>query len=512
MMHLKKTTKITFYFISFAVIFILCNGLFTCADDFEFSDWITNNIDFKNLITAYGVNGRYLGNIAGITLAPFYLNGNKFIITLIKSIILFLICFFCSSIVKKSDNKYKNPTFIVLMIFIGRISWEGCLEPITNTASFMNHILPMVFITLMFLKYYDYFFKNKKIHSKNKIYSILPFILSFITCLFAEHISLYLTFILLVLIIGGVINKCVNRTGIYLFAGSFFGTVFMFAHNLVNNKCDEQFVNYRGTVFGDSFLKLLFSNFIKYSYLLLFSRVILTGILFLCSAFIVFIFGKKNRKTNFISVICVLISLFSLIVSFFSYFTYLENTSLSFISNDLVKAVTTFLCYLSFGFIIIFNFPKKKSRNVILFLYFSIAVIFCELLLVSPVGLRCFFITDIFWIIIFAIIISEIRNNISLKVSVLFFSLLFLITSAYYGYTVNLLYKANSAYYLRQKYITEQMNENKKEILIPGTVYLSSDGWWLKNYYYYNQRGDIVFVEIPLEEWMDEYKNAQRYF
>jgi len=393
----NKKNKTIYYVILFILLCILGYLFIYTGDDWAWGSEIglsrLNNL-FKNY------NSRYLGNLTVLLLTR-----SNILKGLVIGSTLFGIIFLTTKIINnKRFDLLLISTILILntpkLIFREAISW---------TSGFSNYATSTFLILIFF--YYIKGISTKKIDNKLNIKTLLLLILGITTNLFIEHVTIYNTFLSIFIIIYYKIkHKEFNRNLISYFIGSITGFLIMFINlsnstggnrNIANN-IYNLILKICNNYFGVIYEELIYNNFI---------------INILLISFIIIII--KNIKLNRIQKISFLISTTYIIYSILNIIYPTWNIFLNYTPH--FEGIYTFFFGISTTYLLLSLITNKKIKEKIIFYILSIITITTPLLLVSPIGSRCFFITYILFILIVLelynyLIKEKYINNITYKI------------------------------------------------------------------------------------------------
>lgn len=338
-----------------------------------------------------GINGRYLGNLFGINLSS-----NLLLRVIVKSFVVLSITYL---IYKVSQSKEKSLLYLTfLLLFI--MPKEYFRQIIVNTSGFGNYVIPMVGI-LLIINFHLNCPKENKL-----FYGILLFIVGISNSLFVEHVTIYNILLSVYLLIYSLVKKKDKISYFSYFFGSLVGTVLMFSNPIYTTS----FVgadNYRSlTPFGkmlDKFFIIVSDSFYSNFLLVLF---------FIFLAFVLIKFINKESKLN-----TVFSKISTLLITIFSVYYLLDYTNSSWVlfgSEEVefyFEGILTLLFYLNFIYLVCAStFIKEDKYRLSLFLI-SFLIIMGPLLVVNPIGPRCYFNGYIF-LILFIIQLLKILNDL----------------------------------------------------------------------------------------------------
>ena len=488
-----------FYYFCLSIIFIiisfLCLNFYVIVDDLVFAGVIKHNSwSFKEIITVNGVNGRYLGNLFGVVFSWLGITGFWWIKSLFN-IICMSVLFVAIAKAICCEKKHFAKTLILVCVFMLVPNIYHFHQFYGFSACFMNYLLPLMILLIIFdlIKAYVNTGTN---------YIPLICILSFIDCLFIEHITVYLFLVCLSFLIYSFVKKQYFKLSIPMLISSICGMGFMFSYPLI---CANE-TEYRSSVLSEG-LGLLFSNIADGIKFYIFDNTILTIIIAIIGLLCLIKFRKKKVSYYILSFLCSLIFFASCVCALILYFGNWESTFLRVFVSKPYVVFLTISYFLALGIILFFVIPKdvKEYKNI-LFYYFSIWLIFGMLSAVSPIGPRNFMITYTFLVII----ILKVWNALSLISRKILKTALTVMLSFVFVFDMMFVCKA---YYIGNKiqnerfeYVEEQMVCNKKQITLPDSVNFTDSGGltFILDLYYYESPGDIEFSFIPYIEWKNQ--------
>lgn len=378
----NKRNKIIYSIVILLLLCILGYLFIYTGDDWAWGSKIGLN-RLNNFFQNY--NNRYLGNITVIILTR-----SKIIKSLVIGSALFGIIYLLSKITNsKRFDIYLISTILILntpkLVYREAISW---------TSGFSNYATSTL-LMLIFL-YYIKDILNKKINDKFSIKTLLLLILGFSSNLFIEHFTLYNALLSIFIIIYYKIKyKEYNKNLIAYAVGSITGAIIMFL-NITSTTSGERQLS---TSIKDLILKICNNYFgVIYEELIYYNLII--NILLIIFIYIMI----KNIKINKIQKISFTISLTYAIYSIINIIYPTWNLFLDYTPH--FEGIYTGIYSLTTSYLLITLIKDKQVKNKIIFYISSIITLTLPLLVVSPIGSRCFFITYV----LFILIILELYN------------------------------------------------------------------------------------------------------
>jgi len=453
--HLFKEVSIL---VLIFIFFVTLGYLFPYTND----DWAWGSSIGIDRLNSFFVNynGRYLGNLLVILLTRF-----RVIRALLMGAFLTLIVFLINKNIKNSNKT----TLIFAALSIVLLPKPIFRQAIAWTSGFSNYV-PPILLCLVWLYLSRNLFLKREITIKN-IWAFPVLILGICSCLFMEHVSLYLTILAFAGIIYCLKQKIkINLSQITYLLGTLIGLVFMFQNEA-----------YHHVVVGDDFYRnvhkdnIIIQSIKRYFYTiydnLFLNNTIILIIIACCCVFLFFkfIYKKKDIKhikllTTSLSVI-VFYAVYSLGSCFFSEW---EKFVLIF------KALEGLLTIMYFFALVIFLLlvPTNISKDRLFFYLISIIVMTLPLLVVSPVTPRCFYPMYVLWCVFVLQLLCDcfkyIKSDFFFKVINYFGSSMLLVSMFYYLCIIF------SAFYVTNQmieYIKYQKSINSQEYILPKTVY-----------------------------------------
>lgn len=346
----------------------------------DFNRLAMNSLSFLEKIgevkkSYINLNGRLVGNAMSFFLI------NKPISILVKLVFIFGIVYLISRIT--STNLC---TFIFIIGGIFFLDINIFREVIVWNSGFFNYVPPVFLILLIINIYINY--------NKNNFYIyILLGTLSLTLCLFMENISIYMFFLPLLL---GFFKPSNLGKRLVIFLGSFLGNILMFSSPVYKSIAGNN-DGYR-TLYTDQLIKIVEKNWEVFR-----KNLILGNKILFCLLIIILVqnlYKEINNKRYFLIVsyiIGIVSGLGILLCPKENY--WIINIGLHIIFYTTLIAGSTIFSY--------------KSKSIVLFSIFSIALSMGPLLFVNPVGPRNFFTPLIFNLLIFISYLNELKEKIN---------------------------------------------------------------------------------------------------
>ncbi len=318
------------------------------------------------------VNGRYLGNLFGVNMSSSLII-RIFVRTAVVLGIVYLIY-------KMTGDKRRS--FIALAIGAFLLTpVEIFRQAIVNSSCFANYVIPTLGILVVM-----YIFFNRKA-TMNKWWMIGLLVLGIVNSLFVEHVTIFNFLLSIFMFLYSVIKKRKEKY-VYLMymVGSVLGTFIMFSNPVY-------FLSFRGEDTYRSFnsISAIFGRFFVITDDAFFNDKvslylsIVTSLVLLCN---------KNLKRRKLSIVLITYIAMFLVYSIFSHEIKIDL----FLDNKVYFNTIFSGVYLFSLFLVVSISDFKKSDKF--YLYFMLAcfiLVLAPLLVVSPIGTRCYYSAYIFF-------------------------------------------------------------------------------------------------------------------
>ncbi len=371
----ESKMKLIRYSVCFLLIALLCWMFPYTGDDWAWGSQI--GIDRLN-VWFYNYNGRYVGNL--IVLA---LTRSNLLKTLVMAICLTGIIFLIEYISKKKWSFYVS-CIALLMIPKGVLS-----QAVVWTSGFSNYVVP-VFLILIFIAYaYPVF--EKEMPKRRKWHCVPFFLLGAMTSLIMENITIYNVILTIGIIVYtiAVHHKVIASHAAWLL-GSVAGAVYMFSnkayHSVVNKESAYQQIGERGIIGNAE------KNYVEViaKYLCLDNVWINLAILIVC--FLLFCQCRmlwQRKKELWAARLClILMTAFNVWAFLSSFGIDIAEKQKRLLYMDGLAVVVYMLGLIVFSILVGI---KKNCLWRLLFWNAGIVCLCAPLLVVNPIGPRCFF-------------------------------------------------------------------------------------------------------------------------
>lgn len=404
-------------------------------------------------------NGRYLGNLLVILLTRY-----RIIRALTIGISFTSISFLCFKIINKKSKSIFLIS-IVLLVFIPHTLFR---QVVSWTSGFTNYVPPMILV-LIWIFINKNLFNDKAITlSKWKVF--LMFILGAITCLFMEHVTIYIVITSLFSLIYCYKKKIkININQVIYFIGTLFGAVLMFQNGA-----------YLNVIKGDDFYRsvpkngLIIQSIKRYFYTiyhnLVLNNTIVLVIISICLVylFLKFVYRKEVKHYKLINYTLFYIVFYSIYSLISLCFPEWQTFKLIFM---FIEGCLTLLYLIALATFILLV-PLQISKKKLLFYLCSIVLLTIPLCALSPVTPRCFYPMYVFWCLFVLEIVNDTLKFIKSKTSLKFINYVCIISSLIC--MVRLLIIILTAFYVNNKminYIEEEKTNNSSIIVLPKVPY-----------------------------------------
>lgn len=376
---IKKVKKE--YIIMFFMVLIL-GYLFPYTGD----DWAWgSSIGIERLVTWFdNYSGRYFGNLIVLVLTRFRFLKAIVVSVCVSGIVVLLDQLTC-------EKKYNFYFIVAILLLVPSVVLR---QSIVWTAGFANYTTS-IFLTLIYINYVKDMYEMEVLNYSNL--NVIPlFILGVCNTLIVEHLTIYNVLLALYVIIFVYIKfKKVFVVHLSYLFGTVSGTVYMFSNSVYRSVSD-------GT---DGYRTIGSENGIIYKAASTFVETIsqegfLNNVFLNICIFVVCFLVYKNIKNKLHENVKLLMKVSLLIIGCFSLYSIVnfQGEIIAFKYLDYIEACMTVLYILSiFTYILLLPITWDKKIKLA-FIYGSIGFMMAPLLVVSPVGSRCFFATYVMFI------------------------------------------------------------------------------------------------------------------
>lgn len=381
----NKTDSKTLIFCALAfLVFAVFIYLFPYSGD----DWAWGSqigaARFERFFADY--NGRYAGNILVLILTR-----SKIFNIIFTALSLLCVCLFPKFY--SGTKKFEALPFAFALLMI--LPKEIWVQSITWTAGFSNYVPPILLIALYLILIKNIF--KDELPEYGKLTPVLAALIAFISSLFMENVTLYGLALAGCVIFYALIKfKKLFLTHVSYLIGSVAGTLFMFTNGAYSSIANAE-DSYRSTALSNGLIDTIVSHVKVINEQFFIKNIpLLVVVTVLCVA-AAFVFIRKNGgKTPKVLVSgAVFLNILSLGLIYvkkqFSYWLIDINLSNADAKTDLFIFLVIILYFFSVFSIVILCVENKNTMFSLLFILLSIPVLIAPLLVVNPIGPRCFF-------------------------------------------------------------------------------------------------------------------------
>jgi len=434
-----KKSKIIFSILLLLLLIILSFIFIYTGDDWAWGSEIGLN-RLNNFFKNY--NSRYLGNLTTIILTRS---------NLLKGLVIGSTLFLTINLLTKITNSKRFDLYLLSTILILNTPKLIFKEAISWTSGFSNYATSALLMLIYFYYIKDIF--NKKINNKFNVKTFFLLILGLSSNLFIEHFTIYNTFLSIIVIIYYKLKyKEYNKNLISYFIGSITGFILMFLNlsttsgerNISNNLINT-ILKACNNYFGIIYEELIYHNYIINILLIIFIFIMI-----------------KNKKINKLQKISIFTSTSYVIYSLLNIVYPTWNIFLKYTPH--FEGLYTIIYILSITYLLISLINEKEIKQRIIFYITSIFTLTLPLLIVTPIGSRCFFITYILFVLIILELYKYLIEEKTIKTYLNNTLIFIIIISFIHLFSINItIYKENET---RLKIIKNCIKENKEIIKI----------------------------------------------
>ena len=489
----------------FIILNIIALKFILIADDYIFENLNSNNM-WGFIFNSNGTNnwdiknGRYLGNTIGVSLSMTYkIRYLQVIRGIFMGSGIFLLILLCS----KLSNFNRNISFIVSSLLLLSAPASIYAQVYSWTSAYANYLLPTIIFLSILLILDNFMNKNYEIQIKD---IFLICILGISCQLFIENITIYvLVFSLIIFSFSYFKKRNYIKITMPLFLSSLLGAIIMFSckgYTQINKTDTYRSVNINSL--SEIVHTILLNGLSMSKFIVVDNIVLISIILVLCF----FIIKKNNYKNKFWGVYILSLILYMFFIKYIFDIKGIDILQFTKIVRT-IKFLLDYIIAISVlgivGYSLVVVVKNKDLKIKLCFYYISIIAVSMPLIIINPIGTRCFFICYVFMSIICMKLISYILEykNINLnKINIISTILVIVILINKY-YIFN---SINQQFNEIISYTEEQMlDEDIDNILLPKfkyQKYFHSDiAVFMGFLYYHNTPNDIKFKTIDRDKW-----------
>lgn len=486
-----------FYIFFFVLVLILCYFFPYTHDDWDWGS-ITGLERLQNGFSNF--NGRWVGNTLGMLLTR---------VRVLRALAISFTLLGCIILVKKIVNKENNhlPYFIILLILLMPIRMFA--QSFAWTVGFANYVPPVLILLVIFYVNRN-LFEGKEVTISNRW--IVPlFLLGFVGSLFMEHLTIYFVlFGIFILVLCFIKNRKINLSNLFWFLGTILGSIVMFSNTGYRTLFGVG-DGYRSIEDSNVFIRAFKTYFETLKDFLIHNNFALNLVIIFLLFILVYQYYKKNAKKIVVKdkrILNVSIMILGIYLSYIIYLHMIGNINIFISQNirNIVEGVLILFYALAIILIILITIKEKPKKFRMLFEIGSIVVIALPLLIVTPIGPRCFFPTYFLFIVLacelFDIVTINWKGNLLPFMRVASFTIMILLLTVY-GYS----------FLVEQKRVSYIEKHKEEEILvlpkIPNEKYMQHpdprSDWFRKQFrQFYNIGEDVKLEFIDYRKWRDK--------
>ena len=495
----KNKKNIAIIGITFLFLLFLCYLFPYTGDDWAWGSSI--GIDrLQSFFEDY--NGRYAGNLIVILLTR-----SNILKTIVMTIVIGGMAYLSYRIV----NKEKISLFVLFNILFFAMSRTIFRQGVVWTAGFTNYAIS-TFLILIYL-----YILSKERNGKKLWAIITPIficVLAFINALFAEHVTLYLVAIdLIILIYQGIKNRKLNKIVLAHLIGAIIGAIVMFSNGaygiIANNEDGYRSMPVDGIA---SIFEKISENFVTIYQELITNNILLVIVLTILLIGLICKYLKENSITTKVKSILCILTMYLIGFTAYVVVSSINPSWLILLKEkptqyfEFIISVIYFICVLLISCICI----KDKNKKIrIIFSWISISILSAQMFIVQPIGGRCFLPMYVFFILIVLELYNYIINckeiekllNIVMITASIFIAI-------YYSSIFVYIHHIDIE---RKNYLINETAKGSKEILLThlpyeqylwtATPFKDNDIWEDRIKLFYHIPEYVNLKIISLEEW-----------
>lgn len=405
--YVKSNKKNVLFFGFLFLAFILLTSLFPYSGD----DWAWGSeMGIERLENWFhDYNGRYAGNL----LVLFLTRSHFFKVILIASS-LFCLCYL-PKVYTNSDRLTLSIFSAVLLLLVPK---QIFVQAITWTSGYSNYIPPILMTVVYFVLIRNIFDTKRPTYKKQL--PIITFILGFVSALFMENVTLYNIAVSFV-ILGFVWYKFKVFCPVHIahFVGSLAGAILMFtnsAYGLIATNNDS----YRSTALSEGLFDTLTTHVSVICEQFFINNIPMLVVITILCTILTILYAKtaKNTKTILLSRCSIgvnIICLFLLFAKnqFTPWVLAVGNSNSQFITKAFIALIIVLYCLCVLLTVILCVEDINKKLQILLPLC-SVPVLIAPLLVVNPIGPRCFFPPYVMLLLFCVAVLDYIQNTIKI--------------------------------------------------------------------------------------------------
>ena len=418
-----------------------------------------------------GYNGRYFGNLLVMAITR-----SRLLRTLAIGLSLFALCVLPAAIAgKKRLSLIALPALLLLLMPKPLLT-----QSVVWASGYANYVPPAVLIGVYFLLCNGIFKESAPKYSikQNILYSVASFLLAFSAALFIENVTLCSIVIAVAIVIYTLVRfKRVFIHNISFVAGAVGGAVWMFSNSVYSSIAGGE-DGYRDVVTEETLKETLISHtdtilkeFFLGGIIVLAALTVLLTVLTLRTAAVKSSRGKSILSYTSLAVNIATLAIFLFKRNYTDWTPFLTKPTLSVVFFALIMLL---YCFSTLANLCV-NVNGVGPLFKILLPLFSVPVLIIPLLVVNPIGARCFFAPYFMLVLTVALIADYLLDAFGISEGVeksLTAGALICVGICLVFY-LNIFVTVHKYDSLREEYLYKQVEEGSTTITLPSLPYSS---------------------------------------
>lgn len=510
-LKLKNNKKVLLFCAALFVAFAILAYLFPYSGD----DWAWGSeIGLERLESGFdNYNGRYLGNLLVLALTR-----SKLLQTF--TVAASMLCLCVMPAVYCSSSRFSLLAFSTFLVFL--IPKQTFVQSVVWTAGFSNYIPPILLV-------FAYFLIVKNIFEEEPVYKkyipVVTFALGFACTLFMENVTLYAVAVsFLIAAYARIKHKKFFLSHIANFIGCAAGAVVMFSNSAYTSILGEE-DSYRSTAMSEGITETVqkhietICNQFFYNNIPMFVVVSVLCVVLTAA----FLKKSKSRILNFAALASAFVNVMTFGIMYAKEnFSYWQVAVGSEKSKDLTAlfffAVICTYCLSVLASVLICVTDLNKKFSILLLLI-SAPILVVPLLIVNPIGPRCFmppyFIMAAFCVSVFDYLQKELHLSEGVNRGVALSSAA--VSLAMFIFTFSIYSTVHAYAEKRDEYVMKQVENGESVVTVcklPYTSYVwtgdpTSDPWDYRYKLFNGISEDTEFEFLSygeFDKWAEKYK------
>ncbi|MBQ8503579.1 MAG: hypothetical protein IJ491_04790 [Clostridia bacterium] len=513
---LKEKQKSGYVFYAISVIALVSFAVLAYFFPYTGDDWAWGSqmgIDrLKTFFDAY--NGRYLGNLLVLAVTR-----SKLLDSVVMAVSYYLACYICY----KFTPFKKNTALLMALALFFSMPRYMFLQSVVWTAGFSNYV-PSAIISagyLIIVKNITY----KRAPEYHKFLFPVTFLMGVCGALFIENITLFnICLGVAVIFYTGIKFRKVYPAHVSFFIGSVSGALIMFSNSSYRNIAKGA-DGYRTTastaedtmlMIEEHFHSIMENTVISNCLLCIVISVLLVALT------VRFVKNSDNKVKNAVSVISATTNVICAALIFLTdYFNHNEVVGYSFgyMLEDKYQNKLALIFIVTLVIISVLCIEKGYKFRIMLPAC-CVPVVVAPLLVVNPIGPRCFFVsylfTMMFAVALFGYVTRDIKIN-SFNYKAAFYGLVVVVLVQLYFY-IGIFHPVHVYDQKRNEFVQYQLEQGKKTVVVcdlPNKYYLwvsyLTDELWSERYKLFHKiDSDVQFKNVSIQEFDKLYAEYEK--